>query len=95
MGKTRKILKLPIYITSSYIFEEDIKNIEAKLEQIEDEKVRQKLEKKLRKAKKQLENAEGLKDILSKHLENNGKYLAFCNPGDDLDSIIEKAKEEG
>jgi len=90
----REILKLPIYITSRYIFEEDIKNIEAKLELIEDEKVRQKLERKLRKAKKQLENAEGLKDILSKHLEKNGKYLAFCNPGDNLDSIIEKAKEE-
>ncbi len=91
----RGILKLPIYITSRYIFEEDIKNIESKLEQIEDEKVRQKLEKKLRKAKKQLENAEGLKDILSKHLEKNGKYLAFCNPGDDLNGIIKKAKEEG
>lgn len=91
----RGILKLPIYITSRYIFEEDIKNIEAKLELIEDEKVRQKLERKLRKAKKQLENADGLKDILSKHLEKNGKYLAFCNPGDYLERIIERAKEEG
>ena len=91
----RGILKLPIYITSRYIFEEDIKNIEARLEQIEDEKVRQELEKKLRKAKKQLENAEGLKDILSKHLEKDGKYLVFCNLGDDLEVIIEKAKEEG
>ena len=91
----RGILKLPIYITARYIFEEDIRNIEKKIELVSDESTRKKLEEKLSKAKKQLENATGLKDILKKYLEENGKYLAFCNPGDNLEEIIEKAREEG
>ena len=59
----RGILKLPIYITARYIFEEDIRNIEKKIELVSDESTRKKLEEKLSKAKKQLENATGLKDI--------------------------------
>lgn len=91
----RGILKLPIYITARYIFEEDIKDIEKKLELVDDEKTRKELEEKLKRAKKQLENAIGLKDIFKKYLVENGKYLAFCNPGDNLEEIIEKAKREG
>lgn len=91
----RGILKLPIYITARYMFEEDIRNIEARLKLVGNENIRKELEEKLNSAKKQLENAAGLKEIFRKYLEENGKYLAFCNPGDNLEEIIEKAKREG
>ena len=91
----RGILKLPIYISARHIFKEDIESLEEKIELIEDEKQKKELEERLRKVKKQIENAKGLKEIYEKHLEKNGKYLMFCNPGDDIEQLQEQAKQEG
>ena len=91
----RGILKLPIYISARHIFKEDIESLEEKIELIEDEKQKKDLEERLRKVKKQIENAKGLKEIYEKHLEENGKYLMFCNPGDNIEQLQEQAKQEG
>ena len=90
----RGILTLPIYISSRYIFEEDIQSLQERINSIDDEKEKEKLQQKLDKAKKSVENAKGLKEIIKKHMKN-GKWLIFCNPGDDIEKLQEQAKEEG
>ena len=90
----RGVLKLPLYISARHIFREDIESLEEKLELVEDEKQRKELEEKLRRVKKQIENAKGLKEIYEKYLEKNGKYLMFCNPGDDIEQLQEQARKE-
>ena len=90
----RGILTLPIYISSRYIFEEDIQSLQERINSIDDEKEKEKLQQKLDKAKKSVENAKGLKEIIRKHMKN-GKWLIFCNPGDDIEKLQEQAKEEG
>lgn len=91
----RGILKLPVYISARHIFREDIESLEEKIELVEDEKQRKELEEKLRRVKKQIENARGLKEIYEKYLEKDGKYLMFCNPGDDIELLQEQARQEG
>ena len=91
----RGILKLPLYISSRHIFKEDIESLEEKLELVEDEKLRKELEEKLRKVKKQIENAKGLKEVYQKYLEKDGKYYLFCNSGDDIEQLQEQAMQEG
>ena len=90
----RGILTLPIYISSRYIFEEDIQSLQEKINSIDDEKEKEKLQQKLDEAKKSVENAKGLKEIIKKHMKN-GKWLIFCNPGDDIEKLQEQAKKEG
>ena len=91
----RGILKLPEYYSCKYVSEEQIELAEEKIKQIEDEKERKELEEKLQKIKKQVENGKGLKEIYKRHLKKDGRYMMFCNPGDDIEKLQEQAKEEG
>lgn len=90
----RGILTLPTYISSRYIFEEDILSLQEKIDSIEDKKKKQEFQEKLDKAKKSVENASGVKEILKKHMKD-GKWLVFCNPGDNIEELQEQAKKEG
>ena len=91
----RGILKLPTYISARHIFAEDVESMQEKILKVYDEKTRKELQKKLDKIKKQVENASGLKEIYNKYLKSNGRYLIFCNPGDNIEELQEKAKKEG
>lgn len=90
----RGILTLPTYISSKYIFEEDIQSLQEKIDSIDDESKKKEFQEKLDKAKKSIENAGGIKDILSRHMKN-GKWLVFCNPGDNIEKLQTQAKQEG
>ena len=69
----RGILKLPIYVTLRYIFEEDIRSVEEKLEGIEDEKEKEKLSKKLQKNKKAVRKCTRFKRNIKKHIYMENK----------------------
>ena len=89
------ILKLPEYYSCKYVSEEQIELAEEKIKQIEDEKERKELEEKLQKIKKQEKNGKGLKEIYKRHLKKDGRYMMFCNPGDNIEKLQEQAKKEG
>ena len=89
------ILKLPEYYSCKYVSEEQIELAEEKIKQIEDEKERKELEEKLQKIKKQVKNGKGLKEIYKRHLKKDGRYMMFCNPGDNIEKLQEQAKKEG
>lgn len=91
----RGILKLPTYISARHIFAEDMESMQEKITAIQDEKTREDLQKKLNKIRKQVENAKGLKEIYNKYLQREGRYLIFCNPGDDIEELQEKARLDG
>ena len=91
----RGILKLPTYISARHIFAEDMESMQEKITAVQDEKTREDLQKKLNKIRKQVENAKGLKEIYNKYLQREGRYLIFCNPGDDIEELQEKAKLDG
>lgn len=90
----RGILTIPTYISSRYIFEEDIQNLQEKIDSIEDENIKKEFQEKLDKAKKSVENASGIKEILGKHMKD-GKWLVFCNPGDNIEELQAQAIQEG
>mgnify|MGYP003305739931 CR=1 FL=1 len=90
----RGILTLPTYISSRYIFEEDIQNLQEKINRISDENKQKEFQEKLNKAKKSVENASGLKEILNRHMKD-GKWLVFCNPGDNIEELQAQAIQEG
>lgn len=87
------ILTLPTYISSRYIFKEDIQNIQEKINNMEDVNKKKEFQEKIDNAKKSIENASGMKEILGKHMKN-GRWLVFCNPGDDIEKLQKQAQTE-
>lgn len=71
---------MPLYVSALYTFEEEYQNLSGKIENAKnttEEKLE--LQKELLAAKQQLENANGVPEIIKKHITNyNGKYLVFC-----------------
>lgn len=90
----RGILTLPTYISSRYIFEEDIQNIQGKINNIDDENKKKEFQEKLDNAKKTIEEGSGIKEILGKHMKD-GRWLVFCNPGDNIEELQTQARKEG
>lgn len=76
----RKILPLPIYVTSWYSFRGDIALLEKKAETSKNLFYRHVLYGKIRKAKTLVADQNcGLETIFAKHMRNrNGKYIVFC-----------------
>ena len=91
----RGILKLPTYISARHIFAEDMESMQERITSVQDKREREKLQKKLNGLRKQVENAKGLKEIYNKYLQKDGRYLIFCNPGDNIEGLQEKAKADG
>ena len=71
---------MPLYVSALYTFEEEYQNMSEKIEKANNS-IEEKLElqKELLAAKQQLEKANGIPEIIKKHITNyNGKYLVFC-----------------
>lgn len=71
---------MPLYVSALYTFEGEYQKMNAKIvhaKNSDEEKVE--LQKELLAAKKQLEKANGVPEIIKKYITNyNGKYLVFC-----------------
>lgn len=98
----RKIIPvMPLYVSALYTFEEEYQKLYDKIEignNTKEEK--EQLQKELSAAKKQLEKANGVPEIIKKHIINyNGKYIVFCKNKEHLyamkDIVIGWFRESG
>ena len=76
----RKILPLPVYVTSWYSFRGDIEQLEIKAEQSGNPRLKNALLGKIRKAKSMIAELDvGIDKIFEKHIPNKaGKFIVFC-----------------
>ena len=83
------LLAAPEYYAAVYSFKADIEKLERRL----GERKNVRAEKLIQQAKNCMENSDGLKEIFSTYMREDGKYLAFCTSQEHLAKIMEGAKE--
>lgn len=86
----RKILPMPLYVSSLYTFGEELENFKDKVNNSKNEE-EQKIEiiKEADLFKKRLEKSKGVPNILKKYLENNksDKFIVFCKDVEHLQEM--------
>lgn len=88
----RKILPLPIYVTSWYSFRGDIEQLEMKAEQSSNPRLKNALLGKIRKAKSMIAELDvGIEKIFEKHIRNKaGKFIVFCPNVEQLQRMVDE-----
>ncbi len=87
------VLKPTRYIRVMSIIQPVLKEYRERIEQIPDEKKKEKLLSKFEKLKKTLEIADKIEDTYEKAMQNKtGKYIVFCRDESDMQEAMEKAK---
>lgn len=91
----RKILPLPVYVTSWYSFSGDIARLEKRAETSENPYFRRILHGKIQKAKSMIADLDcGLDKIFERHMTNkSGKYIVFCANTERLQQAYDEASE--
>lgn len=91
----RKILPLPIYVTSWYSFSGDIARLEKRAETSENPYFRHILHGKIQKAKSMIADLDcGLEKIFERHMSNkSGKYIIFCSNTERLQQVYSESSE--
>ena len=91
----RKILPLPVYVTSWYSFSGDIARLEKRAETSENPYFRRILYGKIQKAKSMIADLDcGLEKIFARHMTNkSGKYIVFCANTERLQQAYDEASE--
>lgn len=91
----RKILPLPVYVTSWYSFSGDIARLEKRAETSENPYFRRILHGKIQKAKSMISDLDcGLEKIFERHMTNKyGKYIVFCANTERLQQAYDEASE--
>lgn len=91
---SKGILPLPTYINAIYSFEQNIQEIQSKINKLAYEKDRLLLEKQFNKAKRILEKSAGLREVFSKHIsKQNGKFIVFCKDLEHMNRMIAESRE--
>lgn len=91
---SKGILPLPTYINAIYSFEQNIQEIQNKINKLAYEKDRLLLEEQLNKAKRILEKSAGLREVFSKHItKQNGKFIVFCKDLEHMNRMIVESRE--
>ena len=87
------VLKPTRYIRVMSIIQPVLEEYRERIEQIPDEKKKEKLLSKFEKLKKTLEIADKIEDTYEKAMKNKtGKYIVFCRDESDMQEAMEKAK---
>jgi len=87
------VLKPTRYIRVMSIIQPVLEEYRERIEQIPDEKKKEKLLSKFEKLKKTLEIADKIEDTYEKAMQNKkGKYIVFCRDESDMQEAMEKAK---
>ena len=88
----RKILPLPVYVTSWYSFRGDIEQLEMKAEQSGNPRLKNALLGKIRKAKSMIAELDvGIEKIFEKHIRNKaGKFIVFCPNVEQLRRMVDE-----
>ena len=91
----RGIVKMPIYVSGLYSFEEEFNNMLNKIDKSKNSEIEKtELRKELSIAKKQLEKANGVPTIIRKYISNfDGKYIIFCQNTKHLETMIDVVKD--
>jgi len=85
----RKILPLPIYVTSWYSFRGKLEQFELRAERSQNPRLKEAMREKIRKAKRRVAKLDcGLDKVFEKHIPNkSGKYIVFCPNIEELNKI--------
>ena len=88
----KKILPLPVYVTSWYSFRGDIERLEMKAAESGDPRLKNVLIGKIRKAKSMIAELDvGIEKVFKKHIKNkSGKFIVFCPNVEKLETIKEE-----
>ncbi len=90
----RGILLPPKYVTTVYSFQKDIEKYSAFIKRVKSRTRAEKAQKQLEKLKRMLENADGIDEIIKKHITNkSGKYIVFCSNKEHMDEMIARSEE--
>ncbi len=91
----KKILPLPVYVTSLYSFSGDIARLEKRAETSKNPYFRRIFYGKIQKAKSMITDLNcGLENIFARHMKNkSGKYIVFCANTEQLQQIYDEASE--
>jgi len=91
----RKILPLPVYVTSWYSFYGDIARLEKRAETSDNPYFRRILYGKIQKAKSMIADLDcGLEKIFARHMINkSGKYIVFCSSTERLQQVYDESLE--
>ena len=86
----RDIVKMPIYVSALYTFDEMVGELQNKIKNSKNSKEeKSELKRKLKAAKKNLELSMGVPTIIKKYITDyNGKYLVFCRDTSHLEESI-------
>ena len=85
----RGILNPPKYVLSVFSFADDLANYQRRVRNSRNKFIRDEGEKYLEALRHALEKADGLEEILKKHIEDKtGKYIVFCSNFEHLNEMV-------
>lgn len=88
----KKILPLPVYVTTIYSFWGELAELERRAEKTNDPRLKHFLAGKIHKAKTMISSLDcGIETVFSRHMKNkSGKYIVFCPDIDKLSGIYDE-----
>ena len=91
----KKILPLPVYVTSWYSFRGDIEQLEMRAQQTGNPRLKHVLMGKIQKAKSMIAELDvGIERVFEKHItDKNGKYIVFCPNVEQLKNMLDECRE--
>jgi superfamily II DNA or RNA helicase len=91
----RKILPLPVYITSWYSFSGEIERLQMRVNNTKNPRLRLVLMGKIKQAKRMITKLDcGIEKIFKRHIPNpNGKYIVFCPGVERLRAVMGECDE--
>lgn len=85
----KKILPAPTYVCAMYDYEQELKRLKKRMEQMKNAIRQQETEQLFEQLRRALERAEGLDVIFERHMkQKKGKYLVFCSNKEHMEEMI-------
>ena len=90
----RGILLPPTYVISVYSYQKELERYSTRVDGIQSKAIRNKSQRELDLLRRTLEQAEGLDKTFAKHMKNkSGKYIVFCSNYENMQNMLEMAKD--
>ena len=90
----RGIVKPPKYVKCDYELRDMLVGISEQIKECDDKETRERLEEKLDKMRKIVDQAEGIPELFAKNMtKKDGKYIVFCKDKEHMKQMMEEAKK--
>ena len=90
----RGIVKPPKYVKCDYELRDMLVGIAEQIKECDDKETRERLEEKLDKMRKIVDQAEGIPELFAKNMtKKDGKYIVFCKDKEHMKQMMEEAKK--